>query len=104
MELNKYQKKATETAIFPKGNKGLYYCTLGLAGEAGEVANKVKKFIRDGKFDSVGIIDEVGDVLWYVSQIARLLCIDLNSIGKLNLRKLKDRQKRNKIKGRGDNR
>ena len=61
-----YQRKAKETAIFP-ADKALEYLSLGLVGEAGEVANKVKKLIRDKKvlLDTTVISSEIGDVLWY---------------------------------------
>lgn len=109
MNFNDYQKKARETAIYPKIGKNYIYPVLGLAGEAGEVAEKFKKIIRDdgGKINDekkLEIEKELGDVLWYVSQIAAELKIDLESVAKTNIKKLESRQKRNCIKGQGDNR
>jgi NTP pyrophosphatase (non-canonical NTP hydrolase) len=108
MNLNEYQKKANETAIYaPKWV--VVYPALGLASEAGEVAGKVKKFIRDdrGKFTDARrfqIRDELGDVLWYLTALAGDLGFDLEDIAKRNLHKLEKRQAENKIKGDGDNR
>ena len=85
------------------------YPVLGLCGEAGEVAEKVKKVLRDkgGYFDHdsrAAIRKEIGDVLWYVSQIASELRFDLDMIAQENLDKLNDRMLRGKIKGDGDDR
>jgi len=104
-----YQEKACETAIFPK-NKAMEYLTLGLTGEAGEIANKVKKFIRDGAAKDeylakrIEIGYEIGDVLWYCAVLAEELDMNLGHIMEKNLEKLADRHKRNKISGSGDNR
>ena len=104
-----YQKKAAETAIFPK-QKALEYITLGLTGEAGEIANKVKKFIRDGATKDeylakrIEIGYEIGDVLWYCAVLAEELEMNLGHIMEKNLEKLADRHKRGKISGSGDNR
>ena len=89
MTFNEYQKLAKSTAIYPDGYR-MVYPTLGLTGEAGEVAEKVKK--------------ELGDVLWYLSAIASDLNISLEDIAQTNVEKLKSRLKRDKIKGSGDNR
>ena len=91
-----------KTAIFPE-DQGLAYTTLGLAGEAGEIANKVKKVIRDGR-STDGISDELGDVLWYLAAVANELGADLGDIANNNLKKLADRQARNVLGGSGDNR
>ncbi len=104
-----YQIRAAETAIFPK-EKALEYLTLGLSGEAGEIANKVKKLIRDeyNKEDyeqkKVDIAFEIGDVLWYCATLAQDLGVSLSVIAAQNLDKLEDRKQRNAIKGDGDNR
>ena len=96
-----YQEKACETAIFPK-KQAMEYLTLGLTGESGEIANKVKKFIRDGAAKDeylakrIEIGYEIGDVLWYCAVLAEEL--------EMNLEKLADRHKRGKISGSGDHR
>ncbi|MFA5644072.1 MAG: nucleoside triphosphate pyrophosphohydrolase family protein [Patescibacteria group bacterium] len=109
MHFNDYQKKAKRTAIYPNIGKNYIYPVLGLAGEAGEVAEKFKKIIRDngGKINGekkAEIEKELGDVLWYVSQIATELKIDLNDIAVNNIKKLSSRLKRGRLQGNGDNR
>ena len=100
---NEYQKKAFTTA--KETSKNLNYMALGLAGEAGEVANKVKKVMRDGtEVPLADIMSELGDVLWYVAGMATVLGISLEDIAYANLAKLNDRQKRNKLGGSGDSR
>ena len=101
MKINDYQIQANETAIYPEG---LNYPILGLAGEAGEVANKVKKMIRDNNFDRQGIAAEIGDVLWYLAALSRDLNIDLHDIAFENLEKLYGRKARGTLKGSGDKR
>ena len=104
-----YQEKACETAIFPK-QKAMEHLTLGLTGEAGEIANKVKKFIRDGAVKDeylakrIEIGYEIGDVLWYCAVLAKEMEMDLGHIMEKNLEKLADRHKRGKISGSGDHR
>jgi NTP pyrophosphatase (non-canonical NTP hydrolase) len=104
-----YQEKACETAIFPK-EKATEYLTLGLTGEAGEIANKVKKFIRDGAAQDeylakrIEIGYEIGDVLWYCAVLAKEMEMDLGHIMENNLQKLADRKKRGTLSGSGDNR
>ncbi len=109
MELNQYQVLARKTARYPDLGNNPIYPTLGLAGEAGEVSDKVKKVIRDknGFFDEVSkdaIKLELGDVLWYISQLSSELGYDLEEVAKANLDKLKSRESRGKISGEGDNR
>lgn len=110
MELNQYQESAAETAIYPRdGISGLAYTALGLAGEAGEVANKVKKLIRDhgGQVIPSAIPDiaaELGDVLWYVAMTASQLGIRLDSVAASNLDKLRRRSEAGRIGGSGDDR
>jgi NTP pyrophosphatase (non-canonical NTP hydrolase) len=103
MSLNEYQKMAAKTAIYSSAHQVLYPA-LGLAGEAGEVANKVKKMIRDNNFDREGVAAELGDVLWYVAALARDLNVDLNDLAMQNLEKLYSRAARGKIGGSGDER
>jgi NTP pyrophosphatase (non-canonical NTP hydrolase) len=105
MEMSEFQRKARKTAVYPKDSwKGLYYVSMGLAGEAGEVANKIKKHIRDGVLDFDKVADELGDVLWYVSQMASELGYDLNTIAEGNIDKLYSRLDRGVVQGEGDNR
>ena len=98
-----YENLAGQTAIFPK-EKALEYLALGMTSEAGEVAGKVKKLIRDGKGDKESIAYEVGDVLWYCAVLASELGVSLNTIMKKNLEKLHGRKERGTLAGSGDNR
>jgi NTP pyrophosphatase (non-canonical NTP hydrolase) len=109
MKFREYQLKSRKTAIYPNIGKNLSYPTLGLCGESGEVAEKVKKLIRDkkGKLDletRKEIIKEVGDVLWYLSAIASELNVGLDEVAKINLNKLNARKNKNTLNGSGDNR
>lgn len=109
MTFNDYQDDSRKTALYPNVGNNFVYPTLGLSGESGEVAEKIKKVIRD----KGGIIDEItkqeikkelGDVLWYVSQIASELGLSLEDVASENIKKLFSRLKRGKINGNGDNR
>jgi NTP pyrophosphatase (non-canonical NTP hydrolase) len=103
--MNEFQKKARKTAVYPKNTwKGFYYVAMGLAGEAGEVANKAKKHIRDGVLDFDKVADELGDVLWYVSQMASELGYDLNTVAERIIDKLYSRLERGVVQGEGDKR
>ena len=102
-QMNDYQRAAASTAIY-KQEHAVIYPALGLAAEAGEVANKVKKILRDGNFDREAIADEVGDCLWYIAALCRDLNIDMQEIADNNIKKLKDRLERGVISGSGDNR
>ena len=107
MDLNQYQKEARQTALYPNVGHNPIYPTLGLAGEAGEVADKVKKVIRDrnGTFDDEAresIKLELGDVLWYVSQLSSELGFELDDVANANLKKLSSRNDRGCISGDGD--
>ena len=109
MDLNEYQKKSRQTAIYPEIGSNAVYPTLGLVGEAGEVADKIKKILRDksGIFDEQSkeaIKFELGDVLWYLSQLSSELGYELDDVAKANLSKLNSRKNRGKIQGNGDNR
>jgi len=109
MDLATYQLQSRQTARYPDAGHNPIYPTLGLCGEAGEVADKVKKVLRDrgGSFDAAVIDDlrlELGDVLWYVAQLATELELDLADIAEANLAKLADRAARNVIAGSGDRR
>lgn len=115
MNLNDYQEKIVKFDVFG----GIRDCQqvdlpfldkiLGLSGEAGEVADKVKKLIRDqdGRIspaDKVALGKELGDVLWYVASAARYLGLDLEDVAQANLDKLDSRLVRGKISGNGDER
>ena len=103
MDLNDYQLKAIGMAIYPTGYR-IIYPTLGLTGEAGEVAEKVKKTLRDGGLNVEGLRKELGDVLWYLAALARDLGLTLEEIAQENLKKLQDRKDRGVLKGSGDDR
>jgi len=106
MNIDDYQKWTSTTAIFPK-EYGLYYLSLGLVGEAGEIANKVKKIIRDtgGNIPEEvreRLKDEMGDVAWYLAQLSTFLDVRLSDVLSDNIGKLTKRKEENKIKGDGD--
>lgn len=103
MKLNEYQL-TSKKYILNNLDKNINYLALGLCGESGEVAEKVKKGIRDGNEDVEGIKKELGDVLWYIAQLSSYYCISLEDIAKLNINKLELRLKNNTIQGNGDNR
>lgn len=106
-----YQLATTETALYPGAQTGnleaVVYATLGLAGEAGEIPNKVKKIIRDANgiiSDEVreAILAEIGDVLWYAARLADELGESLEVVAQGNLDKLASRRERGVIAGSGD--
>lgn len=103
MTFEEYQEQARSTAIYPR-DRAIVYPALGLTGEAGEVAEKVKKWIRDGTLDKEAIAKELGDVLWYIAALSGDLGISMDEIASQNIRKLQDRASRGKIQGSGDNR
>lgn len=103
MNLNEYQIWTRTTAIYPE-NKAIEYLSLGLVSEAGEVAGKTKKYIRDLAWDKDAVIAELGDVLWYLTRMCDEMMIDIEEVAKLNHDKLEDRKKRDALKGNGDNR
>ena len=108
MDFNSYQRIAKTTAIYPATHK-ILYPALGLAGEAGEVANKVKKLIRDGtsslpKEWKEQIGSEIGDCLWYCAVLADDLGISLGRIAAQNEKKLAKRKREGMISGSGDSR
>ena len=110
MTFDEYQKKSRETAAYPEiGGKGFVYPVMGLAGEAGEVAEKVKKIFRDdgGRITEERkemIKKELGDTLWYLAQICTEFGMSLDEVALNNLEKLLSRKERGKITGDGDNR
>jgi len=94
-----------EKKILTEGQERLVENTLGLVGEAGEVAEKIKKLIRDSnRFANNEIMKELGDVVFYATALANIYGKGLNEVLELNIAKLEDRQKRGKLKGSGDNR
>ncbi len=109
MNLNEYQQLAKRTAA-PKGKKDeLFHLVLGLMGESGEIAEKMKKIVRDNAsdFDALDKDDlkkELGDILWYIAILADYFDIELEEIGKKNIDKLASRLERGTISGSGDNR
>jgi len=109
MTFEEYQIKARQTAIYPNKDNNFIYPTLGLVGEAGEVAEKMKKVLRDN--DGViseekreEITKELGDVLWYIANLSKELNISLEDVAQKNIEKLQSRQQRNELHGSGDNR
>lgn len=110
MTLDGYQLQA-ETTFIVKESK-IEYLALGLASEAGEVCDKLKKHLRDegeplADMDyekRLAVMQECGDVLWYLANIAAQFQFDLSSVGEMNLRKLDRRMQLDLIKGSGDER
>ena len=104
-----YENLAGQTAIFPK-EKALEYLALGMTSEAGEVAGKVKKLIRDGddvegfEMKKIAIASEIGDVIWYCAMMAKEVGVPLNTIMQENLKKLHGRKERGTLQGSGDTR
>lgn len=109
MDFDEYQKKSSSTAVYPNIGHNFVYPTLGLADESGEVVGKIKKVIRDNggvmteeKKDEIK--KELGDVLWYLSQLATELKIKLSDVAQTNVDKLASRMDRGVLQGSGDNR
>ena len=108
MQIDDYQNNAKATAIYPQEHK-ILYPALGLAGEAGEVANKVKKIIRDGVQNmppdwKQQLASEIGDVLWYCAVLADDLNVSLGTVAAQNIEKLERRKLKGTLKGSGDKR
>ena len=112
MQFDEYQEKIREFDFYEPGevtDVGFVEKVLGLAGEAGETADKVKKLLRDknGEIsdeDRDEIVKELGDVIWYVASIARYLGVPFSEVARKNVEKLTSRKERNKLHGAGDNR
>lgn len=109
MDFNEYQSLALKTARSKTDKNELYHLVLGLVGEAGEVAEKFKKLVRDHQsnesmINRKDIQKELGDVLWYTAVLADYLEFSLEDVAKLNISKLADRQSRGVLGGSGDNR
>jgi len=109
MNFNEYQQESRKTAIYPDLGKNFIYPALGLCGECGEIAEKIKKIMRDNS----GIVSleskdeikkELGDVLWYVAALCSELGLKLNDVTEFNINKLRSRKERNLLHGDGDDR
>ncbi|MGH7195940.1 MAG: nucleoside triphosphate pyrophosphohydrolase family protein [Candidatus Saccharimonadales bacterium] len=108
MTFDDYQKAALRTANLGQKNE-LFHLVLGLVGESGEIAEKIKKWVRDQasdetKIDIDDLTKELGDVLWYAAVLSQYFEVNFNDVAARNIAKLADRQKRGAIKGSGDNR
>lgn len=113
LSFNEYQEKAVSLAEYPNRGFNLIYPALGLAGEAGETVDKIKKLWRNSNKTAThqltdeernALVKELGDVLWYVSALAAELNFQLEDVAQINLDKLFDRRARNVIRSEGDNR
>lgn len=110
MDQDEYRRLAKSTAVYPEANTGalpeLMYLGLGLAGEAGEVANKIKKLYRDGDDQArrAALISELGDVLWYWVRLCEELGLTLEQVRHYNAEKLLGRQQRGTLGGSGEDR
>ncbi|MCD5382119.1 MAG: nucleoside triphosphate pyrophosphohydrolase family protein [Candidatus Pacebacteria bacterium] len=109
MKFSEYQKQSRETVVYPDAGNNYVYPTLGLAGEGGEIANKVKKIARDNAgtlSDEVreALKGELGDVLWYAAQLATELDLSLEDIAEENIVRLQSRKARGTLHGDGDTR
>lgn len=109
MNLSRYQELSRRTAVYPDAGENLVYPALGLCGEAGEAAEKIKKAIRDDGGVLTGerrtaLAGELGDVLWYLAQLATEAHLDLGEIARGNIEKLLSRQQRQVLHGSGDTR
>lgn len=109
MDFNEYQRMAWETAIYPKKGSNIYYPALGLAGETGEVCEKIKKIMRDDN----GVISpekkellkkELGDIFWYIAALSTEVGLTLEDVAQTNIDKLYSRKERGTLHGSGDNR
>jgi NTP pyrophosphatase (non-canonical NTP hydrolase) len=109
VRLGDYQERSRATAVYPGAGDNLLYPTLGLCGEAGEVAEKIKKMVRDegGVLSAErrdALAKELGDVLWYVAQLASEAGLSLDEVAEANLAKLLSRRDRGVLQGSGDDR
>lgn len=106
MQANEYQQKTISTAIYPEAGTGsdmeIFYLSLGLTSEAGEIAGKVKKYIRDGKLDPGAMAYELGDVMYYIARLAEAMGYSLEDIMEINHNKLQKRLENGTLRGSGD--
>lgn len=104
MNFTEYQVFVNTTKVYPEKH-AVIYPALGLAGESGEVAEKVKKSLRgDAPLNRDELVKELGDILWYIASMATDIDVDLSEVAAANIKKLSDRKQRGVIKGSGDNR
>lgn len=109
MTFDEYQIESRKTAQYPDKDNNYLYPVLGLCGESGEVAEKFKKLIRDHNSTlseeyKAEIKKELGDIVWYIAQIATELGISFEDIAQTNIEKIMSRLERSQINGNGDNR
>ena len=109
MQLSEYQEKSKVTALYPNAGNNFIYPSLGLASETGELINKIKKVYRDNASvftDETrdAVAGEMGDVLWYLAQIANELGLSMDDVAQANLEKLLSRKERGVLSGSGDKR
>ena len=106
MHLNDYLDATNQTAIYPESGTGsdleLYYLSLGLTSEAGEVAGKIKKLIRDGKLDIGNLAYELGDCFWYLARLCDAIGYEPEDVLTININKLLKRKETNTLQGSGD--
>lgn len=107
MDFDGYQKRSRKTAIYPGIGKNFVYTVLGLTGEAGEVADKLKKIMRDNNGEippekRTLLLDELSDVLWYLAACAGELGAPLSEIARRSLKKIEGRKRRGTLHGEGD--
>ncbi|MCB9882389.1 MAG: nucleoside triphosphate pyrophosphohydrolase family protein [Planctomycetes bacterium] len=104
MQFTEYQAGASRTAVYPR-DQALAYLACGLASEAGEVAGKIKKFLRgDHELPREALLAELGDCLWYLAMLATECDGSLDEVARENLAKLASRAERGRIRGDGDDR
>lgn len=113
MEFNEYQQKSRKTAVYPDAGDNFVYPALGLLGESGEIADKLKKLMRDKGVSTPSqmtdeqreeLKKELGDVLWYIAQLSTELGLELEEVAGKNIHKLYSRMDRGVLSGSGDNR
>ena len=108
MRLNDFQDATIETCIYPGAGSGneleLYYLAMGLCSEAGEVAGKIKKYLRDGVYDQGGLAYEIGDCFFYLARLCDAIGYEAEDVLTINHNKLQGRKDRGTLSGNGDTR